>query len=638
MSSIVVLIIVIGGLGWAGVSVSRRSHRAHDHDVVTGRTSGPQWNAERTIVYALSFAGLVATLYATAGLVATLVTALTQQSSEFLSGSDTRDRTSYYLASLIIGCPLWLGLWVRAQRSATRTPDERQAQERRWYLAGIFGLTAVVALFGLQEALHAVLTLPGESNTTASARDAIFAGCRLLVWGAAWLAYARLGWTERRPQDDDTAHDLAVYVAALSSLAFFLTGAWMAIRGIAEELMSSGAVVVSSQAHLSAWGGVAAWLLAGGPVWFALWKYDLARGGQRPLRVVYLYLICLVAAPLAMGSGVDLVFECLRRAFGFSGNWNFLRDVLPAVLVGGAAWAYHWMVMRRQAAIFKEDRVPAGAILWPRYPGIALLDLGGLVLAAVACTSLLWLALDFAFHSGTALSGGDWWRDRISGGIAGAFVGGALWFTAWSLMQRAAGAEPGNRPQAQIRRRVLALITLVGTLTAIGFAVAMLWSVFRALLGSALDTAAIDGALKDLSAVAIALVLAGYHGWILRREQPEAPKPKPVRVLVLVAPGAEPMLAELRSAGDWSIEVLGRIASGDHEVKTDVAGLRDGLTALASQAGMGRALLILGPDGGRLYPYTGATMPAAVAAPEPVPPGRPASKAPEVGSSLIDPA
>jgi len=105
-------------------------------------------------------------------------------------GAAVRDRTSYYLASIVVGTPIWLSLWLLAQRRLGRSPLERQARERRWYLAAIFAVTSVVALFGLRFLLQDVLILPGADNVTLTVRDGIFAGARLLVWGAVWLAFA----------------------------------------------------------------------------------------------------------------------------------------------------------------------------------------------------------------------------------------------------------------------------------------------------------------------------------------------------------------------------------------------------------------------------------------------------------------
>ena len=109
---------------------------------------------------------------------ATLVVTLTQQSSALTSSSDVRDRTSYYLASLIVGTPIWLGLWRLAQRRLGRSPEEQRSRERRLFLAAIFAAASVVALFALHTVLRVILTLPDATDVTPTVRDGIFAAAQ----------------------------------------------------------------------------------------------------------------------------------------------------------------------------------------------------------------------------------------------------------------------------------------------------------------------------------------------------------------------------------------------------------------------------------------------------------------------------
>src|SRR5437588_58084 len=67
------------------------------------------------------------------------------RSQILLSAEDVRTRVSYDLAALIVSTPLWLGLWRVAGRGIRRSEEERQAPERRLYLALAFAVTSIVS-------------------------------------------------------------------------------------------------------------------------------------------------------------------------------------------------------------------------------------------------------------------------------------------------------------------------------------------------------------------------------------------------------------------------------------------------------------------------------------------------------------
>jgi hypothetical protein len=331
------------------------------------------------------------------------------------------------------------------------------------------------------------------------------------------------------------------------------------------------------------------------------------------LRVLYLYVVLLVAVPLALGSGTNGLYELLRRLFGYhapEGDTRFLRDVLPLLLVGAAVWAYHWLVVRRQAAL-KTATAPqaAGGIPWPRRPAVALLTLLGLAMAVPALISLLWLGLDFVFNTDASLSGPDWWRDRVSIGLAGGVVGAIAWLGAWSVLQRAAATAPAEERHALERRLLLGAITLGSALAALGFTVALLWLILRTLLGDPLDASTVSRAFQDLSTAVLLAGVAAYHGVILRADlRLGAVRPRRVRVVALVAPGAEEALRDLRQHSGLRIDVVGYLAPDQADGHGDVAALQSLLADLRTreQGPSDSALLILGPEGGSLYPYARA--------------------------------
>jgi hypothetical protein len=569
--------------------------------------------SRRLLSYVIAFAGLLAALYAVTGLLALFVTRVTLRANVLVGVEDMRSRVSFYLAALLVGAPLWLGFWLSAQRRARAVPDERNAPERRLFLGAVFATTSVVALFALHTLLATLLTLPGPVETRRPALDGILAGARLLVYGAAWLGYARIGWRELSPQAEDAAHDLAVYVLSGFALGFLATGVVQALRQLIGDILRSGGPTLlggSAGSVWTVWGSIAALILSGGLTWAAVWQYDLERG-RRELRAVYLYLVLLIAVPTTLGSATDGLYELLRRLFGYRearSEWSFLRDVVPLVLVGGGVWIYHWGIVRRQAAF--DNTTPAaggGSIPWPRRPAIALLVAFGLALVAPALVSVLWLGLDWLLNTGASLSGPAWWRDRLSLSVAAGLVGTGAWLGGWTVLQRAAAAAPQHERDAVARRRLLAAVVLVSALVALGFGIALLWLILQTLLGARLDVGQVSNLLKYLSAVAVALGLVAYHGLILRRDRalvPTAPRRK--RVVALVAPGAEEALATLRQRTGLPILVAGRLGLETTHVQADLPRLEELLANLDSEndGQNDSLLLLLRPDGGSLHAYT----------------------------------
>ncbi len=569
----------------------------------------------RLFRYVLTFVGLVTVLYAVTGLLGLAITLTVLQDSMLSTTDDNRVRASLYLAELIVGLPVWLALWTVTQRRAGVYDDERGSTARRVFLGATFALSSVVALYALQTVLRYTFTIPGTRNGDPSAQDAAFAAARLLVFGAAWLYHARIGWTERGQRQEDEAHDLAVAVLAGFSLAFLATGVVQVLGETLRTVVDSGQPVFSGELRRSIWdrwGAIAARILSGGILWGTIWQYDLHRGRVRRIRVGYLYIVLLFAVPIALGSATAVLYELLRRGLGYTpmaeSAWQFLVGVFPLLLVSGVVWAHHWAVVRSQPApkIDRDGHVP-GTISWPRRPGIALLTVLGLSMVTVALVSIIWLALDFVLNTGDSLSGGAWWRDRVSWSVAAGLVGLPAWLGAWKLMQRAASAEPARERAASERRKLLGFIVLVAALAAIGFAVSLLWLVLQTILGADLDAGEVSRMLKNLSAVLVALGVLAYHGQTLRRDLAfGTTHGTPVQISAFVAPGAESQLARLREATGHRIEVVGFLAEVPNGGASDPSELAKQLAELGAPGGSHaeRALLLLGPSGGSIHPYS----------------------------------
>lgn len=600
--TIILVLVVIGVIA----VVSRRSRGTVSP---TGGAEGGQvmqGDAVRFLIYAVCFVGLMAVLFAVYGLVGLVLAETVFRASNLLSASDARQQASYYLAALIVATPLWLGFWRVAQQRVARAPEERNAPERRLYFALVFAIASVVCLYALHMLLRVVLTLPGPHDTNTALKDGVGALIRLLVYGGVLVGYTRLAMRERPSDQRDPARDFAVYVLTGFSLVFLAVGAINGLAAIISQLQGAQHTILLGSTPGSVevtWGEIAACIISGGVVWAAITRYDQSYPGVRAFRIAYLYVVLTASILVTLIFGTDLLYELVRRIFGYhtGDNWGFLHDVLPPLVVGAAIWAYHWSVLRHQAALAGVQTRP-GAIPWPRRWLLAGLSFVGLAMAASGAVTLLWFVFDFLFKTHD-LTNGAWWRDQTSMGIASLLVGLAVWLSAWSIQERAALADPQER-SAEARRWLLGGNTLIATLVAVGFTIALLWLVLRMLLGGPHDATTVSNIVKYLSAAAVAAGIAAYHGAILLSDVRAAgPRSGRLQVGALLAPGGERVLSDMSKNLGRRIEVLGYLTASEIESSTPISVLTEQVRALDA-SGAERVLLVVGPDGGTAYPYS----------------------------------
>lgn len=553
----------------------------------------------RFLTYAVSFVGLMAFLFAVYGLFGRVLP------ETVFRARDVREQASYYLATLIVATPLWLGFWRLAKRRIVRSPQERDAPERRLYFALVFAIAATVALFALHTLLRVVLTLPGPHDTNTVLRDSAESATRLIVYSAALFGYTRLAWRERPIEERDPAHDCALYILTAYSLVFLSVGLMNAIAAIVNLVQGTQQSILLGSTPDSVavlWGQTAAWIISGGAVWAVITRYDQSRPGVRAFRVPYLYIVLGVSILITLAYSGQLLYELVRRGFGYQtgDNWGFLHGAVPPLLVGAMIWAYHWAVLRRQADLGGAGAQPR-VLPWPRRWPLAGLSFVGLAISAPAAVALLWVVLDFLFKTHDRI--GEWWRDTTSVSIAALLIGSGVWLPAWSILQRAAESEPQART-SRPRRWFLGGVTLIAMLLAVAFAIALLWLAVRIVLGGPHDAPTISDMLKYLSAAVVAAALAAYHGGCLRGEtRTKAGRGAPLLIAALLAPGGERALAEVTSQFGRRIEVLGYLTTSEVGPVTSLPALAEQLMSLDA-SGIERVMLVLGPDGGTAYPFS----------------------------------
>lgn len=558
----------------------------------------PRRTPVRLLIYAILFVGLMVFLYAIQALASLLLSQVIPATRSIVSPSALRSEVSYALAALLVATPLSLVVWRLVEGQMARDEAERRAPERHLFLALTAGIGAAVSLFAIHTILLVVLSLPADHNATQVLKDLVPALLQLVVYGPAMVLAARTAWRENRIQDP--AHDLVLAILSGVALAFLATGAFDALTAIITEIESSsrGTLLGLSTASLvRTWAQSAAWMLSGGPAWASLTLWTRSRSRAGDFRLPYLYAVLAVSATMTLISGTDAFYEILRRLLGYhtSLNWHFLQGTLPWLVVGGALWAYHWRALRAES-----EGDDAAAVIPPeRRLGIAGYAFIGTAMAAPAAASLLWLLLDALFSTrGVSLGGAGWWRDRLCAGVAILAVGLVLWAPSWRLLQRA--SDPESRSSAS-RRWLLGGTTLIAALVTIGFTIAFLWTLLQALLGAGLDARAASNLFKYLGTALIAILIVGFYGTCLRSDLRVAPGRRKVRIMALVEPGGGSSLDMLRSEG-FRVEVTGYSTRPVDGMHLPLDAVREWLAAPNTD----RVMLVLGPAGGIIVPYTGS--------------------------------
>jgi hypothetical protein len=587
-----------------GIVMLVRRSRVFDPGTLPGAQTELGGSGTRVFAYVLLFIGIMGVLFGVAELLALLAVPLVPNASRLITADDVRTRASYDLASIVVGLPLAIGFWRYIAGRLREQPLELQAQSRRVFFGAMFVTTAATALYGAHQVIHAILTIGDAGNRVSNIRDLVEGGSLVVIYGATWLYSARLGWAERSSRGQDGAHDLAVAIVSAASFIYLFYGVTSLLGEIVRDVLGAGGATLLGGAWNTWADGITA-CIVGGVTFWCIQIYDLQRGGVRTARTVYLYVMLLWIVPLTVYSAIGLVYETVRRLFGYHDAFNntgYLADNLPYILAGAAAWAFFWSIVRR-AGMHAAD--PGAAIPYPRRPAIALFAVAGVALMAFGVITLLRLGVD-AFVGSHSLSGSSWWRDDLSSALSLMVGGLALWFPAWSILQTAVEEAPVVERAARERRWLLSGIAMVSALAAVGAGVALLYYAWLAVLGSS-QAGTLTDVLHAVAILVVALAIGAYHGLVLRddmRRQP-APVKASLALLVLLGEGADDTLSTLISDLPVHIRPLGRLAPdvGPHP-QVDPAKLRTQLEAMLAPGGATTALLVLQADGGNLYRYT----------------------------------
>ena len=433
------------------------------------------------------------------------------------------------LAIIIVGLPIFLFHWLMAQWLGRKDADERGTVIRRVYLWGMLavGVTPVISNIYdlLDKATLALVGVPQSYNNLTIPENL----AAIVVWGVV-LFY--LWWQLQADDRLEPPDEADRGVRRLYWLGFCIAGLvminWGAI-GILTALLNSLATGVNWREPVAT-GSVQ--LLIGAAVWlihWLAWQRAFFSGDeteeQSIWRKIYLYLGVFIFSVMAVVSGSVLLkrlIELLLGApLGDEPLLSQLSETLPWTLVGAVFWAYHWFVLRQDAAQAPEAPRQAGVRRIYSYLVAAI----GLAVLLSGITGLLSILIEL-LTSAKAV-GLSYYRDNVATAIAMLLVGGPVWALPWSALENVAAMSPAkagdNTTPAAERRSLTRKIYLyfyvfAAALLVFGSAGWFVYHLLTALLGAKLPA---DFITQVLVALVISLLAIGvwlYHWQAIRRD------------------------------------------------------------------------------------------------------------------------
>ncbi|NWF79159.1 MAG: hypothetical protein HXY37_03815 [Chloroflexi bacterium] len=278
----------------------------------------------RLYIYVAAFIGLWMMSFGVSGLLAFLATRLFGGAA--LGAGVAALRLGSSVALIVVGAPLWAGHWALAQRDA-RQPEGQFSALRRLYAYAVLLVAALVALFGLQEALTLALD---RFSQRLSALELISPLANALVAALVWLAHWRFFSSDRELVERAAPHATLRrwYLALILWISLALTsfGAGVLIHGLLQQF------VFSAPGYARQLAGPAAALISGVVLWLPheLWSRRLVRvAGPLQidelgaiLRQVYMALVIASSLVAALTGLTALLAAGLQASLGVTGWAN----------------------------------------------------------------------------------------------------------------------------------------------------------------------------------------------------------------------------------------------------------------------------------------------------------------------------
>lgn len=469
----------------------------------------------------------------------------------------TKSSIAMQTAVIIVGLPIFLVHWLWAQRLATDSAEERTAGLRRIYLVGVMAAFVVPFAASAFSLLHAILRqLLGVTPllfypVNSLAAGALYYGVSMLVLAIFWF-YQRHVLQQDRARQPEGETDVQALVQRLYSYVFSAVGLVLVVAALIPLLRWLLFQFGDAPARYWTTNRVLAaeWtrLLVGLTLWLVHWlgaqrlfATGAARERESVVRKFYLYVIVFVGTVAAVASASAILAGILSRILRAPSSGD-VREALSVLLVAGGAWAYHAVVLHRDARQSVEQPQQAGIRRLYRYL-VAGVGLVALLLGVGGVISILFFTLD-----GEPFIGGV--RQALAWFISAIIAGLLVWLFPWRQIQTGAAAEGAMgaaERQSLVRKIYLYTFIFVATMTVLGTAVYLVSQLVELLIGSRSSAHLLRdlGMAFSYSLIAVAIWL--YHGLILRSDGRAADQEQRVglaNLRVAIVGGGQPALME----------------------------------------------------------------------------------------------
>jgi len=462
---------------------------------------------------------------------------------------------------IIVGLPLWIFHWRLIQRYVTELPVESRSLLRKFYMYLVLAVSGVATVITAVMALNSVFGFRDSSAYTFSA---------LLIWAVVWLFHWRIEETEGQSTPDTLGiRRLYLYGGALVTLVMLASGLggviFMIIQG-GYDAITSANTVISGNAGL--WRESFAMALSigiiGGLVWGFHWLYLARNDSGSGLRQVYLYVFAVLGgvvtmlAALSIGLNGVLIWLLGAADDPLATHFRFFPGVIATFAIGIGLWAYHWMVVQREARISSQEARDARRTYVYVVLGI------GLIAVSIGAFILVGTALELVIDSFTqTISGSAGFRkEPLALSITLLALGGPLWGYFWAAAQRMVKEGGATEPQSLPRRIFVVAALGVGVLSLLGSGSTLLFLFLRDLLEGSVDSGTVDNLTVPIAIIVTAIIFVPYYWNVYKQDRqaalavPGAKETPAVRkdVTVLVAPGGDEMVRRLQSALGYRVK------------------------------------------------------------------------------------
>ena len=432
-----------------------------------------------------------------------------------------------WIAMVIVALPVWLAHEFLLRRAANNHPEETGSVLRKLYVHGALALASLYVFFG---SIQVIEDIAGNFDGLEHVGGVLAA---VALWYYLWRRENLEGQPGARAR---TVRRWRIYGLSV----IFLTAATAATFWVAYEVLyavyslvfDTADTLISAEDFFDPLRAPAGWAIVGVGAWAVQWRAVATTDEGSVLRQVYLYGFAFIGgASLALWGAAATIYIVIAQLVGADKTTTavayFQQFILPFVglLIGFALLAYHWSILRRDAA----HRTPSAQTspVIPAKAGIQSLPEGRLadtfkyIMSAVGLIALvpglmaLLMALLAPLVNDNLFASANEQEEFLAVALTMIIVGAPLWSVFWWRVLHA-------DPRSLVRRIYLyvALIALGGTW--LFTLVALLAAVLTEILGQGsgfLDDTLVPG----LSIVVPAAAFFAYHVIILRDDSRRAP-------------------------------------------------------------------------------------------------------------------